>query len=63
LLFYLKQKIEEAESLKKAQHGNIDNVAGSVSLSLFMGGSGNNKLPSTPPSTGLSRIQHLNMNW
>ena len=39
----------------------IANVAGSVLLNLFMDGSGKCKLPSTPPSPGLSRIQHLNM--
>jgi hypothetical protein len=47
------------ESLKKVQHNIIENVAGSVWLSLFMDGNVKWKLPSTPPSTGLSRIQHL----
>jgi hypothetical protein len=32
-------------------------------LSLFKGGSGNCMLPFTPPSTGLSRIKHLTLNW
>ena len=39
---------------------NIANVLDSAWLSLFMDGSERCKLPSTPPSTGLSRIQHLN---
>jgi hypothetical protein len=56
----LEKKIN-TESLKKAQHGKIENVAGSVWLCLFMDGTGKCKLPSTPPSTGLSRIQHLNV--
>jgi hypothetical protein len=51
------------ESLKKAQHNKIENVAGSVWLSLFMNGNGKCKFPSTPPSTGLSRIQHLTQKW
>jgi hypothetical protein len=54
-------KIENTESLKKDQHDKIENVAGSVWLSLFMDGTGQCKLPSTPPSTGLSRIHHLNI--
>jgi hypothetical protein len=45
--------------LKKAQHGKIENVTVSVWLSLFMDGTVKCKLPSTPPSTNLSRIQHL----
>jgi hypothetical protein len=51
------------ESLKKAQYGKIETVAGSVWLSLFMDGTGKCHLPATPPSTGLSRIQHLNMKY
>jgi hypothetical protein len=38
-----------------------ENVAGSVSLSLSMDGTGNCKLLSTPPINVLSSIQHLNM--
>ena len=48
------------EPLKKAQHNKNKNVAGSICLSLFMNRSGKWKLPSMPPSTGISRIQHLN---
>jgi hypothetical protein len=55
-------KIEiNKESLKNAQQDKTENDAGSVLLSLFMDGNGNFKLPSTPSSTGLSRIQHLIM--
>jgi hypothetical protein len=41
----------------------IENVAGSVWLSLFMDGIVKCKLPSTPPRTGLSRIQHFTWTW
>ena len=50
---------KKMEPLKKAQHNKAENVAGSVWLSLFMDGGGMCKLPSMPPSTGLSSIQHL----
>jgi hypothetical protein len=49
---------EKLETSKKAQHGKIENVAGSVWLNLFMDRNGKCKLPSTPSSTGLSRFQH-----
>jgi hypothetical protein len=49
-------KWRKAESLKKAQHGKML-CCGLVGLSLFMGGTGKGKLPSKPPSTGLSIIQ------
>jgi hypothetical protein len=61
-LFIRTRKKRKTESLKKAQHDKIENVAGSVWLSLFMDGTVKWKLPSTPPSTGLSRIQHLTRN-
>ena len=48
------------EPLKKAQKNKIANVTDSVSLGLFMDGS-KCKLPSSPPSTDLSRIQHWKM--
>jgi hypothetical protein len=48
---------------KKAQHGTIENVAGSVWLSLYMDGTVKCKLSSTPAITGFSRIQTMNMNW
>jgi hypothetical protein len=41
-------KIEKTISLKKAQYGKINNVAGSVWLILFMDGNEKCKLPSTP---------------
>ena len=50
-------KIQKKEPLKKAQNYKIANIEGSVWLSLFMDGSVKCKLPSTLPSTGLSRIQ------
>jgi hypothetical protein len=57
-------KIEKkTESLKKFQHDKIENVAGSVWLSLFMDGNGKCKLPSKPTSTGLSRVQHVTRTW
>jgi hypothetical protein len=40
------------ESHKNAQSDKIENVAGSVSLSLFMEGHGRCKLSSTPPGNG-----------
>jgi hypothetical protein len=43
--FIIKRK---TKSLKKAQHGKIENVADSVLLSLFMGGSCNCKLQYMP---------------
>jgi hypothetical protein len=58
----LKTKKRKTESLRKAQHNKIENVADSVYLSLFMDGAGKCKLPSTPHSTGLNRIQHLTRN-
>jgi hypothetical protein len=61
LSYFIKKR--KQESPKKAQHGKIENVAGSVWLSLFMDGTAKCKLPSTPPKTGLSRIQHLTCNW
>jgi hypothetical protein len=59
IYLYIAINWRKYESLKKAQHGRIENVAGSVWLSLFMDGTVKCKLPSTPGSTGLSRIQHL----
>jgi hypothetical protein len=47
------------ESLKNLQNDKIENVTGSVWLSLFMDGNGMCKLPSTPLITGLCRIRHL----
>ena len=47
---------------KESQKNNKIANAGSVYLSLFMDGSVRYKLPFTSQSTGLSRIQHLNMN-
>ena len=44
----------------KIKHNKTGNFAGSVGLSLFMDGSDRCKLLPTPPSTGLSTIQHLN---
>ena len=55
------KNIEKHGPLKEAQHDKIENVADSVWLSLFIDGSGKCELPSTPTSTGLSRIQHLKM--
>ena len=52
---------KKKESFKKVQHNKTENVAGSVSLSLFMDGCGMCKLPSMSPSTGLNRIQRLKM--
>ena len=52
---------KQIEPLKKVQHNKTENVAGTVWLNLFLDGSGNGKLPSTPSCTGLSRIQHLKM--
>ena len=40
--------------LKKAQKHKIENIAGSVLLSLFMDDIDENKLPSMATSTGLS---------
>jgi hypothetical protein len=54
----ISNKIEKKESLTEVQDGKHENVAGSVWLNLFMDGSGNCKLPSTPPSTGFSRIHN-----
>jgi hypothetical protein len=53
------------EFLKNTQNDKFENVADSAWLSLLMDGNGKCKLPSTPPppSTGLSRIQYLNMKW
>jgi hypothetical protein len=47
-IWYLIVKWRKSESLKKVQHNKIENVAGSVWLSLFMDGTGKCKLPSTP---------------
>ena len=55
------QNTGKREPLMKAQNNNFANVAGSVSLGLFIDGSGKCKLPSTPPSTGLNKIKNLNM--
>jgi hypothetical protein len=44
-------KIEKTESLKKVPHNKIENVAGSVRLSLFMDGTGKCRLPATPPKS------------
>jgi hypothetical protein len=54
-------KIEKKRIPKESPTRHIENVAGFtlVWLSLFMGGSVNCKLPSTPPSNGLRRIKHL----
>ena len=43
--FTIQKKIEP---LKKTQRNKIENIAGSVWLSLFMDGIGRYKLPSTP---------------
>jgi hypothetical protein len=61
IIMPISNKIEKKESLTEVQHGKHETVAGSVWLNLFMDGSGNCKLPSTPLSTGWSRIQHLNV--
>jgi hypothetical protein len=50
-------------SFLKAKHVKLENVAGTVWLTLFMDGTVKCKLSSTPPSTALSRIQHINMKW
>jgi hypothetical protein len=55
---YLKER--RKESLKKAQHGKIKIVAGSVWLGLFMDDIEMCKIASIPPSTGLSRIHYVN---
>jgi hypothetical protein len=44
-------KIEKQESLKTAQHDKIENVAGSVWLSLFMHDTGMCRLPPMLPGT------------
>jgi hypothetical protein len=54
-------KIEKNEIPKERQNDKIENIAGSVWLSLFMYGNDKLKLLSTHPSTGLRRLQHLNM--
>jgi hypothetical protein len=48
--------IQINESLTEVQQGKHVNVAGSIWLNLSMDGSYSCKLPSTPPSTGFSRI-------
>jgi hypothetical protein len=50
---------DEIKTIKNAQNVKNENVAGSVWLSLLMNGTV--KLQYTPPSTELSRIQHLIM--
>ena len=56
---YLKLKHKKKKLLTKAQNKKNANVAGSVLLSLFMDMESAYR-PRTP-TTGLSRIQHLNM--
>ena len=55
------KKYRKNKSPKKTKTTKVQNVRVSVLLTLFMDGSGKCKPPSTPPSTGLSRLQHLNM--
>ena len=50
--------IEKLKPLKKPKTTKLKNAAGSVWLSLFMDGIGKCKLPFTPPSTGLNRIDY-----
>jgi hypothetical protein len=54
-----RKKERNKESRKNSQNDKIENVADLVWLSLFMEGNVKCKLPSTPPSTGLIRIQHF----
>jgi hypothetical protein len=60
-------KYRKLKSLKNAQNGKIENVAGSVWLCLFMSGTGKCKLKSTLPKSAeidsvvfqLSQKRHL----
>ena len=54
-------KYRKKKTPKESQNNKFANVVGSVWLSLFMDGNGKYKLSPSPPGTGLSRIQHLNM--